>query len=431
VLRPPLPDLEGDAMFVKDGRFLGKYDYAFVIMVCCCLIQAFAMGLILSCGSLFYVPVCDDLGFSRSEIATYMTGYFVGTTIATPIAGKLLAKYDIRKVMSAAIVALSSAVFAMSTYASIWQWQISGLVVGVAGSCIFVLPAASLVGNWFIRRRGMVYGVVMSCSGISTMIFSQVINGIIQSSGWRTAYAFVGIASLAVILPCCLIIRGRPSEIGAMPYGYAGPKDSLPVMRGVSVKTACASMAFWCLFLFAGIASFCHGGVEQHLPGYVESIGFSASFGALVVSAQSAGAAFDKLFMGWLNDRIGVQRTALLELLVVVVGLAGLIVCRDFWALAVSAILFGVQDSLASVSLPLLIREIFGSKDYTQIHAWIRTAVGIFGSLSGVLVGAAYDATGSFFIAFAGIVILLAVAAGCIIVAYRSRKHVVWDPVEA
>ena len=79
---------------VRDGKLFGRYHYAFVIMVCCCLVQAFGMGLILNCGSLFYVPVCTDLGFSRSEISTYMTGYFIGTTLVTPLAGKLLSKSD-------------------------------------------------------------------------------------------------------------------------------------------------------------------------------------------------------------------------------------------------------------------------------------------------------------------------------------------------
>ena len=38
---------------VRDGKLFGRYHYAFVIMVCCCLVQAFGMGLILNCGSLF------------------------------------------------------------------------------------------------------------------------------------------------------------------------------------------------------------------------------------------------------------------------------------------------------------------------------------------------------------------------------------------
>lgn len=122
--------------------------------------------------------------------------------------------------MSICIVVLSASVMAMSIYYELWQWQVSGFLVGASGAGIFVLPSASLIGNWFIKRRGFVYGVVMACAGISAAIFSQVLNGIIQDSGWRTAYLFVGAASLIVILPCSLIMRKAPTDMGLAPYGY-------------------------------------------------------------------------------------------------------------------------------------------------------------------------------------------------------------------
>lgn len=420
---------------VRNGRLFGRVHYAFVIMVCCCLVQAFGMGLILNCGSLFYVPVCEDLGFLRSEISTYMTGYFIGTTLVTPLAGKLLTKYDTRIVMSVAIVILSGAVIAMSTYTEIWQWQVSGFLVGAAGAGIFVLPSASLIGNWFIKRRGFVYGIVMACSGISAALFSMVISSIIQTTGWRSAYLFVGVVSLAVILPCSLLMRKKPTDLGIAPYGYAetarGESGAPPVMRGVAVKVAIVSVAFWCLFVFAGIASFIHGGIEQHMPGYIQSIGFTASFAAVIVSAESAGSVIDKLVMGWLNDKIGVRRTTIIELVLIVIGIAGFIYFRNPVFLILSTVLFGIQDSLMSVSLPLLIRDIFGSKNYTQIHAWIRTGVGLFGSFSGVLVGAVYDSTGTFVPAFAGLMGTCVVAMGCVVLAYRKRGKLVWEEDEA
>ena len=79
------------------------------------------------------------------------------------------------------------------------------------------------------------------------------------------------------------------------------------------------------LFVFAGIASFIHGGIEQHLPGYVESVGFTSSFAAAVVSAQSVGSVVDKLVMGWLNDKLGVQRTTIIELVLIVLGILGFV----------------------------------------------------------------------------------------------------------
>ena len=415
--------------FVKNGYVFGKVHFAFVVMVCCCLVQAFGMGLILNCGSLFYVPICNDLGFLRSEISTYMTGYFIGTTIGTPILGKLLSRFDTRIVMSISIIVLSGSVAAMSTYHEIWQWQVSGFLVGFGGAGIFVLPSASLIGNWFIKHRGFVYGIVMSFSGISAAIFSQVINYIIYAQSCRAAYLFVGIAALVVILPCSIIMRKKPSDIGLAPYGYdedvydAGEN---PAMRGIEFKVAVVSLAFWCLFVFAGIASFIHGGIEQHMPGYIESIGFTAAFSSFVVSAESIGSVLDKFVMGWLNDKIGVRRTVIIELILIFLGIMGFIFLHNPVLLVLSTVLFGIQDSLASVSLPLLIRDIFGSKNYTVIHAWIRTGVGVFGSFSGVVVGHVYDTMGTFVPAFLVLAGLCLVAIGCIVLAYRPNEKLVW-----
>ena len=417
---------------VRNGLFLGKVQYCWVIAVCCGLLQAFGMGLVLNCGSLFYVFICEDMGFLRADISTYMTGYFLGTTIATPIAGFLLSKLDIRKVMAAAICILSASVAAMSAYTEIWQWQISGFLVGSAGSCIFVLPSASMVGNWFVKRRGTVYGIVMACSSISAAIFAPILNRIIAESGWRTGYLFVGIAAFIVILPCCLLFRYRPSDIGCKPYGGDGLDEELTDRQksGVRTRAAVASVSFWCLFAFAGIASFNHGGVEQHIPGYMVQIGLGTAFGATVVSAQSAGSVADKFIMGWLNDKIGVQRTTIVELIVIMLGLAGFIFAREPILLVASAVAFGVQDSLMSVSLPLLIREIFGNKYYTQIHGLIRAGVGTLGTFSGVFVGWVYDTTGTFEPAFAILIALFAVDIVCVLAAYIFGKKLVWERPE-
>ena len=417
---------------VRNGLFLGKVQYCWVIAVCCGLLQAFGMGLVLNCGSLFYVFICEDMGFLRADISTYMTGYFLGTTIVTPIAGFLLSKFDIRKVMAAAICILSASVAAMSAYTEIWQWQISGFLVGSAGSCIFVLPSASMVGNWFVKRRGTVYGIVMACSSISAAIFAPILNRIIAESGWRTGYLFVGIAAFIVILPCCLLFRYRPSDIGCKPYGGDGLDEELTDRQksGVRTRAAVASVSFWCLFAFAGIASFNHGGVEQHIPGYMVQIGLGTAFGATVVSAQSAGSVADKFIMGWLNDKIGVQRTTIVELIVIMLGLAGFIFAREPILLVASAVAFGVQDSLMSVSLPLLIREIFGNKYYTQIHGLIRAGVGTLGTFSGVFVGWVYDTTGTFEPAFAILIALFAVDIVCVLAAYIFGKKLVWETPE-
>lgn len=415
-------------MLVHDGKLFGKYDFAWTVMAACCVLQAFGMGLVMNCASLFYVPVCDDLGFSRAEIATYMTGYFIGNLIMMPIAGHLLAKYDMRKLVAVAAVGLGASIAMMSTYTQIWQWQLSGFLVGLFGAYIFVLPAASLTGSWFIKRRGLVYGIVMACSGASAAILSPVVNWSIMTCGWRNTYLFIGLVVIVAILPCCRFFYNKPSKIGALPYGYDSQVGGeAPIMRGVSVKRAVRSLSFYSLFLFAGVAAFCHGGLNQHMPGLVQSIGYTSTFAAAVVSACSIGSILDKLIMGYLNDVIGVKRTAIIQFFVIMAGLLGMIFLHSPIALIVSAVLLGVQDSLMSVSLPMLIRSIFGNRDYTQIHAWIRCGVGIFGSFSGVIVGSFYDATGSYLPALSMLLCVCVIGIGTVVCAYRFARGLEWD----
>ena len=269
----------------------------------------------------------------------------------------------------------------------------------------------------------------MACSSISAAFFAPILNHIITEFGWRTGYLFVGIMAFVVILPCCFLFRYRPSDLGCKPYGGDGLDEELTDKQksGVRTKVAVASVSFWCLFMFAGIASFNHGGVEQHIPGYMVQIGLGTAFGATVVSAQSAGSVADKFIMGWLNDKIGVQKTTIVELIVIMLGLAGFIFTREPILLILSAVAFGVQDSLMSVSLPLLIREIFGNKYYTQIHGFIRAGVGTLGTFSGVFVGWVYDTTGTFEPAFAILIALFAVDIVCVLAAYVFGKKLVWE----
>ena len=116
----------------------------------------------------------------------------------------------------------------------------------------------------------------------------------------------------------------------------------------------------------------------------------------------------------------------MIELVVIALGIIGFITLHNPVLLAISAVMFGVQDSLMSVSLPLLIREIFGSRNYTQIHAWIRTGVGLFGSFSGVLVGMSYDSLGSFVPAFVILIGTCVFAMGCVALAYWDKRKLVW-----
>ena len=402
--------------------------------------QAGGLGAVLDAAGVFFVPVCDDLGFSRSEISLYLTFYFIATVFAMPIVGKWITKYNINRLLSVSFALVVAAVAAMGLYSEPWQWWISGVVFGLAGSFIFVVPAPILIGNWFHTHKGLALGAAMSFSGIGGAVLSPVFTLFIQAFGWREAYLLAAVVMAVLVLPWTLFVfKLRPEDIGWKPYGWTQEAERQERLResahrelpGVPLSKALKTVPFVCMFLFAGLIAY-FAGFNSHLPGFAQSVGFSAMVGSSLLTAVMVGNVVEKFVVGWLNDKIGVQFTVNIQLGMVALGFLGFIFAGDnLVMLYVSAFLFGAQNSLVSVSTPLLIRQIFGERDFPAIFTYARIGTGVIGCLGPVTVAGVFDVTGSFVPAFALGIVITALGFLSVRLAYAFRSRLHWIDVDA
>ncbi|MEG0303615.1 MFS transporter [Gordonibacter sp.] len=411
-----------------------RMHYAWFILIGCCFMQAGGLGAVLDAAGVFFVPVCNDLGFSRSELSLYLTFYFIATIFAMPFVGKWITKYNLNRLLSIAFGLVVLGVALMGLYNQPWQWWVSGVIFGLAGSFIFVVPAPILIDNWFAKRKGLALGVAMSFSGIGGAILSPLFTLLIQSFGWRSAYFMAAGMIALLVLPWTLFVfKLRPSDIGLKPYGWTEQHEAAERQRpvqgglaGVPLRKALKTVPFVCMFLFAGLIAY-FAGFNAHLPGFAQSVGYSAMVGSSLLTAVMVGNVVEKLVVGWLNDRVGVRLTVNIQLVMVALGFLGFMFAGQNLALLyVSAFFFGAQNSLVSVSTPLLIRQLFGERDFAPIFTYARIGTGAIGCLGPVTVAAIFDATGSFIPAFGlGIVITLF---GFIVVrlAYAFRSRMPW-----
>ena len=399
--------------------------------------QAGGLGAVLDAAGVFFVPVCDDLGFTRSELSLYLTFYFIATVFAMPLVGKWITKYNVNRVLSVSFALVVAAVAAMGFYTQPWQWWISGVVFGLAGSFIFVVPAPILIGNWFHAHKGLALGVAMSFSGIGGAALGPVFTLLIQAFGWREAYFIAaGIMALLVLPWTLFVFKLRPEDVGAKPYGWTDEDERREQQReragggaaspGVPLGKALKTVPFVCMFLFAGLIAY-FAGFNSHLPGYAQSIGFSALVGSSLLTAVRVGNVVEKLLVGWLNDRVGVQFTVNIQLAMVACGFVGFMFSGDNLVLLyASAFLFGAQNSLVSVSTPLLIRQLFGERDFPAIFTYARIGTGVIGCLGPVTVAGIFDVTGSFVPAFGLGIAITALGFLSVRLAYRLRGKLAW-----
>lgn len=381
----------------------------------------------------FFVPVCNDLGFSQGEISKYLTLYSWSTCVGMLLVARFFPRIDVRVSMSICTAAVAIALGAMCVYTQLWQWYASGIVFGLAGSFLFVVPTPILIGNWFDKHEGIAVGVAMAFSGIGAAAFSPLLTWLISEVGWRSTYLIAGIAMAIMILPWTIFVfRFSPQRMGLEPYGYdkekASLKDESKQLPGVPLKKALPTLSFVALFLFAGLCSF-YGAYNSQLPNFAVNIGETAMFGATLISVSMAGNVVSKIVSGFLIDAIGAAFATIIQLVIVAASMLGFALLREPIMLYIAAFAFGFQNSLVSVSTPMLIKSSFGSRSYTEIFAFVRLGTGILGGIGITAVAMSYDAFGDYtFAFFMGFVVSLA-GIVCVLLDKHGKKKLIskWE----
>ena len=386
--------------------------------------QAGGLGAVLDAAGVFFVPVCEDLGFTRSEISLYLTFYFIATTFTYPFVAKFLPKWDFRAFLSGCVIVLGITWALMGSFNELWQFYVAGVVLGIAGALVFVVASTVLIENWFADRRGTALGIAMCGSGIGGVVFPIIGNMMLETIGWRMTYVAFAVIMCVMILPWSLFVfRLHPEDVGLKPYGaekmaaMAGAEEKT---SGIPAKKAILTLAFVCIFLYAGIEAL-FSGYNNHLPGFAESLGYSAAFGAGILSLAQLGYTVATLVMGWVTDKIGVAASTYITLAITALSLVGFCLFQNEVPLMVAAFVFGMNSVIITISVPTLISDIFGKKYFAQILPYSRMS-GIIGCFGAAAVGACYDMTGSYVGSFVAGVVILAICAVLVGIALSQKK---------
>src|SRR5699024_10562339 len=168
----------------------------------------------------------EDIGVGMGNLTLYLSVSAIVTMIFLPIGGKLMAKFDTRLLLTAAIIlqAGSYAVFGLMN--SVWGWYIFAIPLAVGGVFITVIAGPVLINQWFKKRNGLALGIMGASVGLLGVIIQPVIGHLISSQGWRASYIIVGLAIIAIVVPIILLLlRKNPESVGLLPYGADEKND--------------------------------------------------------------------------------------------------------------------------------------------------------------------------------------------------------------
>ena len=174
------------------------------------------------------------------------------------------------------------------------------MLLGIVGNGTAHLVFSRPLSGWFHERRGAAFAFLMSGGAVGAMILPVIAQRLVDTVGWRTAFALLGTAVLVVGLPLAAYVREAPSSAHSKAKGT----------EGVSAGGGLRSKIFWIIVTVLFFASLSQNGSITHLAALLTDRGLSTNRAAMAVSLLGGAILAGRVVTGWLLDRYFAPRVA-------------------------------------------------------------------------------------------------------------------------
>jgi len=378
-----------------------KLFYGYIVTLDAFLIMVIAYGTFY-CFGVFFKPVLIEFGWTRAATSgAYSLCCFLYGFLAIGV-GRLNDRFGPRIVMTGCGLFLASGYLLMSQINAIWQlYLFYGVILGIGLSGMYV-PLASTIPRWFVKRRGLMTGIVLAGVGVGTMVMPPLANWLNSSYGWRASYTIIGIIVLVLVILAAQFLKRDPSQLGLSAYGESEIKENrLGVeARGFSLQRAIHTRQFWMLcamFLCFGVSV---QAITVHIVPHATDLEISAASAANILAIIGGVSIAGRIIMGSAGDRIGNKLAVTTCFILMSVALLWLLATRELWMFYLFAVIFGFGYGGWTALLSLMVAELFGLSSLGVILGAVNFGISIGEAIGPTLAGRIFDITSSYQPAF-------------------------------
>lgn len=426
-----------------EGFGLGRqrtFHYAWLIFIGCCCVNTVGMAASISVVGVYLLPVSGAIGVGPGDWMLWMTVDAITSCLVTSLWGRWIQTKNINVVTTLSAVVLAGSIFMFSFGNSVQWFWIWGGILGLGLPCIATLTVPSLLGNWFAGRyRGRMLGIASAFTGVGVFVWAPVFTLILQNFGWEVAYRVNAAVVLIMTLPWTLFVfKYKPADKGLEPFGQDPIQmkaEGALLQAGMSSGKARRSLPFWIMIMVILLTSVGMGfnsnqvAIATEVLSSVMEAERIALLGAAMISAAALGNICGKVSFGFLQGKFGLRKTFIGFVTVFFCGFALWTFVPSPTALLIGAFLFGSHNALISVGYPLLVRELFGNRDYPKIYANLMTVNGFMGGFSGTIISFVYQTFGSYRAALIAALCLVVCIGVLVVWACRYVNKMKWDYV--
>lgn len=361
------------------------------VMLSALLMVAASMGLCFYSAGVFYDPVAAGLNMSLGQASSMTTGLLVFMALTAVFVPGLLRRFKLQTLLliGTALAAGSGVLLGFSFYPI--TLYIFSAVMGIGAALIGMVPATTLVNNWFEQKKSWTTSIVLAGSALSAALFSPLLATCINSLGWRMGFVLEAILILVLMVPALIWqVQLNPAAVGQVPYGQ---EEAQPKPAAKTPKAILGSFALMAIFSAALV------GLAMHFSSLSSSLGASILYGATALSWCMIGNLVFKLLGGWLSDRLKpVLSSGIMDLVALAasIGILISIMTRSASAMAVLAFLYGSVFALNELSLPLLISTRVSRRHYSTVYGLMNFLSTLTTAIAISVIGFLYDSSATY-----------------------------------
>lgn len=377
---------------------LGYYGWRVVLAACFGVMAGFG-SLFVYTFAVFVKPLGAEFGWSREAISRGFGLAAITLGVISPLLGRWIDRFGPRRIILPCMTVYCCAIFSLTLLRSqLWQFYVTCIVVGAVGNGAAHLAYSRSISTWFQKRLGTAFAFVMVGAGLGAMILPVVAQTIIGRSGWRVGYMSLG---------CIAVLLGLPLSWRYVRERGETLHSSAPVARsGMTWQQGLRSYAFWIIVIVLFASSISMNGAITHMVALLTDRGITGRDAALCASLLGGSSLLGRIGVGWLLDRFFGARVAFVVNLSTAAGIFLLARANTFSAGCLAAALIGIGAGGEAAITPYLLTRYFGLRAFSTLYGLTWTFYAAAGAIGPVILGRAYDLTGT----YASLLVVLAAA---------------------
>ena len=338
--------------------------------------------------SLFLNPLHAAFGWQREAISGTFALAAITVAIVSPGIGVLFDRFAPRRIILPSILIFALALASLSLLGpNIRRFYLTYFILGLVANGTAQFAYTRTILTWFKSHRGIALAIILTGSGVGSILIPPATQWMIDHHGWRNAYLMLGCIAMLGLPLTALLVRNRPAPVA---------REEEHVASGSTVGAALRTIPFWTLAFIIMLSAFNENGLVTNMAAMLTEHGITTQSAALALSVRGGAGIIGRLCTGFLIDRFSAQRIQTFILSLAAIGTLILALSGSSPSALVGAALLGIGLGSEADIVPYLLANYFGRKHFSVLYGLTWTAYAIGGATGPLVIGHLFDRFGSY-----------------------------------